>query len=534
MANAETLLKAARSAFRAGDVAAAQELCRALLKTAPSLAEPWIILGNIELRHGSLETAGRLGDRAIALEPGNQFGWLLRCQALLRSGNPGHAFEMANRALATGNCPPTALNGFGAIFLELAKYSAALDLFARAVHGAPDNIGFLYNLAVAERACGCLEDAEHHFDQVIERNPAFHAAYVMRSGLRTQTTERNHVAEMEASIAAGLLHPEREIAIRFALGKECEDLGEYARAMNHLATGADVKRRRLQYDVKTDVMLIDSIVAAFGRERMDALMDGLAAADLTSDDPIFIVGLPRSGTTLVERIVAGHPAVIAAGELSVLPLELERAARRAGATRGEQWIERLSAIDWRSLGQSYSRLAREPGLPRDKRFIDKNPPNFLLCGVIRLVFPKAKIIALRRHPIDSCLALYRTLFDGAVYPYSYDLEDLADYYAAFRRLMLHWRETLPANFFLEVRYEDVVADLEGQSRRILSFLDLEWDQDVLRFHESSAPAPTASAAQVRRPIYSSSIESWRRYAEQLEPLRVRLSTLIPAEELGRA
>jgi hypothetical protein len=223
--------------------------------------------------------------------------------------------------------------------------------------------------------------------------------------------------------------------------------------------------------------------------------------------------------------------VVAAGELAILPLELERAARRAGATGRGQWTELLSAIDWASVGHVYSRLAREPGLSPEKRFIDKNPPNFLLCGVIRLVFPKAKIIALRRDPMDSCLALYKTLFNESAYPFSYDLEDIAEYYAAFRRLMLHWNASLSPDFLLEVRYEDIVADPESQSRRILDFVGLEWDQNVLRFHESDVPAPTASAAQVRQPIYSSSIGSWRRYAQQLSPLRARLSQLIPQHEL---
>jgi hypothetical protein len=336
---------------------------------------------------------------------------------------------------------------------------------------------------------------------------------------------------MEPLLAVGL--PERgEIAVRFALAKECDDLGEHARGFRHLKAGADIQRRRLRYDIRGNVAVMDRVIRAHTMEALSGVETRIDPGSRTSDNPIFVIGLPRSGTTLVERIIAGHAGVVAAGELGTLPNELIRLARLGGVTREGEWVERLDAIDFGALGRAYSRVAREMGIPPESRYTDKYPPNFLFCGVIRLAFPNARIVALRRSPMDACFALYKTLFNKGIYPYSYDLGEVAVYYAAFRRLMGHWRETLPDDFFMEVSYEDVVADLEGQSRRILGFLGLPWEDGVLRFHESDAPATTASAVQVRQPIYASSIGKWRNYAEQLEPLRARLAELLPGEDLG--
>jgi hypothetical protein len=292
-----------------------------------------------------------------------------------------------------------------------------------------------------------------------------------------------------------------------------------------------LQRRRLRYDGKGQVAVVDRII----RSQTSAVLDSLAqrsdAARATFDNPIFIVGLPRSGTTLVERIIGGHSGVFAAGELGTLPSELIRAARNAGVRQEGEWVERLPSIDLAALGHAYSRVARENGIPSGQRVTDKFPPNVLLCGVIRLAFPEAKIIAMRRRPLDVCFALFKTLFNTGIYPYSYDLKEVAEYYAAHHRLNRHWRDALPADRLLEVSYEDLVNDLEGQSRRILRFLDLPWEESVLRFHESSAPTMTASAVQVRRPLYSSAIGRWRHYREQLEPLRARLAELLPTSEL---
>lgn len=424
-----------------------------------------------------------------------------------------------------------ALDEFGLIFSQLGRYTHVLACFRRAVAGDPRSDRHLFNLAVAERTFGDLEASERHCDQVLARNPGFYDAYFIRADLRKQTREHNHIGEMEALVAGGIGNARGEIMVRFALGKECEDVGDHRRAILHINAGAALKRRSLNYNVRGNVAVIDRVIRAQTREVLDAAAARLDPDGVTRDDPIFIVGLPRSGTTLIERIVTGHSRVAAAGELSTLPNELTRAAKAAGITRGGEWVERLDAIDLTFVGRAYSRVSREIGIPDNQRLTDKYPPNFLYCGVIRSSFPNARIIALKRRPMDSCYAMYKQLFDGSFFPYSYDFNDLAEYYAAFRRLMKHWRSALPEDRFLEVSYEDIVADLDGQSRALMGFLGLPWEDDILRFHESKAPVSTASAVQVRQPIYASSIGKWRSYADELEPLRARLAELMPGEEL---
>ena len=351
---------------------------------------------------------------------------------------------------------------------------------------------------------GRLTQAERNCDEAIACDPHYYPAYYLRADLREQSAERNHIAEMEALLRRGIRHGQGEVMLRYAMGKEYEDIGDYARAFHHIAAGAGIHRRAIRYSVQDDIAAIDRIIQTQTRAVLTSASKGHEG-----DDPIFIVGLPRSGTSLAERIVASHSAVSSAGELGAFPAALRR----------------LGVTDPAALGQAYSEAARQYRAVSAGRFIDKFPGNYLNAGAIHAALPRAKIIAIRRDPTDSCFALYKAHFAGN-YPFSYDLGELAAYYAAFDRLMAHWKTVLSPEAFLEVAYEDIVADAAGQSRAILTFLGLPWEDEVLRFHESKNPATTASAVQVRRPIYASSVGKWRHYAEQLAPLRARLDALL--------
>jgi tetratricopeptide (TPR) repeat protein len=529
---ARTTLESAKRSFASGDLAGAERLCRSVINSAPELAGPWIILGDIELHRRRPDAALIWADKAIALEPQNPYGYLVRCQCLIASARLQDAFETAVRAVALKDCPAPALDEFGMIFNQLGRYQHSLDCFRRALAADPGKVEYIYNLAAAERSFGQLDESERHCDQVIARDPHFYHAYFIRADLRRQTREKNHTAEMERLLAAGIKDPRGEIMVRFALGKEYEDIGDYARAFGHFRTGAEMKRKRLRFDIRGYVGVMNRVIRSQTREALDAAAARALSAGVSQDDPIFIVGLPRSGTTLIERIVGSHSRIIAGGELGALSNELTREAHSAGITKAGEWADRLDTIDAASLGKAYSRVARETGIADDRRFTDKNPQNVLYCGAIRMALPNARIIMLKRQAMDSCYAMYKQYFKADSFPYSYDLEDLAQYYAAFRRLIDHWRSALPERQYMEVSYEDIVTDLEGQSRRIIDFLGLPWEGDILRFHESAAPVTTASAVQVRQPIYASSVGKWRNYTAQLEPLRARLAELMPGEDLG--
>ena len=532
LAIAEATLESAKKSFAEGDVAGAERQCRAIIAATPALAGPWIILADIELRRRRPDAALVWADKAITLEPLNPYSYLVRCKSLVAAARLQDAFDTAVDAIAIKSCPAAALDEFGMIFNQLGRHTHTLECFARARAADPGKAEYIYNLAAAERSFGQLEDSERHCDEVIARDPGFYHAYFVRSDVRRQTQEKNHTAEMERLLAAGIKDPRGEIMVRFALAKEYEDIGDYPRAFGHIRVGADMKRKRLRFDIRGYVGVMNRIIRSQTREALDAAAARILPANVSQDDPIFIVGLPRSGTTLIERIVASHSAVTAGGELSTLSNELTRAAHKAGITKAGEWAERLDSIDAATVGKAYSRVAREIGIPDGKRFTDKNPPNVLYCGVMRMALPNARIITLKRRAMDSCYAMYKQYFQADAFPYSYDLDDLAQYYAAFRRLIDHWGSALPEQQYLEIWYEDVVADLESQSRRIIDFLGLDWEDGVLRFYERDAPVTTASAVQVRQPIYASSIGKWRNYATELEPLRARLAELLPGEDLG--
>jgi tetratricopeptide (TPR) repeat protein len=509
---------AAQSAFMRGDLAAAERLCVDVLSRAPGDSRPWSLLSETALRRGRPDAAIVAAEKAVALDGRDPMARLMRAKCLALDGRVAEAQEAAELGVRLAGGSSAALDGLGAIFSMIGRYDRARDLFQAAVAAAPRDPQPLYNLAAAERMMGRLEEAEAHCDQVIARDRRHALAYYLRADLREQTADRNHIAEMEALLCAGPRNPQSEVLIRFALGKECEDLGRYAQAFRHIKAGAELHRRSLRYDVGDDVARIDRFIRAKGPF-------AAAAGGFAGDDPIFIVGLPRSGTTLVERIVAAHSAVASAGELGAFPAELRKAAG------GRDWTDRSDAIDWASLGQAYCRAARQRQPAPSPRLIDKFPGNYLYCGAIQAALPRARIIAVRRGPLDSCFSLYKAHFAGA-WPFSYDLDEMATYYAAFRRLMDHWMETLPAQALLEVAYEDIVADFPGTSRRIVAFLDLPWEDGVLRFHGSLAPSATASAVQVRRPLYASSVGKWRNYAQELEPLRRRLRQLLPNDAIA--
>jgi tetratricopeptide (TPR) repeat protein len=371
---------------------------------------------------------------------------------------------------------------------------------------APADPEVLYNWATALTAIGRLEDAERTLDRVLALNPDDGDAYYNRATLRRQTPQRNHVAVLEARSGHPPTDPGARLAIDFALAKELEDLGQYPRAFAALRRGADLRRQLLSYRVEDDVATMASIAAAFGAGYL-----AQAQVGCMDDRPIFIVGLPRSGTTLVDRILSSHSAVYSRGESSDLAAVVMR--HGAPARSKEDLIARTAAARPAAIGADY--CARLPAVEA-ARIVDKTPLNFLYVGLLRAALPRARIIHVRRQPLEVCYAIYKTLFRMA-YPFSYSLEDLGAYYLAYRRLMAHWRATDPTGM-LEVEYEDLVLNQEAVTRRLVDYCGLPWQSACLAFEQNAQPTLTASAAQVRQPIYRSSLDRTRVYAAELEPL----------------
>lgn len=488
--------------------------------STPARAPPREQPGDIArlLRSGDRESLELgLARVRLALErsPLNHGLLLARAQCLLALGRLREARDAA--AEAQRNAPSNSLywDAVATAFSRAGEQWRAMEAYQRALQLAPNDPRILFNRAAVRRFVGELELAESDYDSVIHLEPKDYEAYKNRSDLRVQTEARNHTAELEALLQREHLPWPGEVQLRYALAKEYEDLGRYASAFEHLARGSRLRRQHLRYDVGIDEQTVAWIIEAFPAS--PSFAPAKTRASTSDAQPIFIVGMPRSGSTLVDRILDSHPQVTSAGELPCFAQAMTDAVRRrcrVPAGRREL-VSNSAALEFAALGHEYLTRARSAGA-EGERFTDKMPLNYLYCGLIRRALPRARIVHVTRSPMAACYAMYKTLFDGG-YPFSYDQTELGRYYSAYRRLMAHWRSTLP-DAIHELRYEDLIADQEGESRRLLEFCGLEWHEDCLAFHRNPSPATTASAAQIRQPLYASSVEQWRHYERQLRPL----------------
>jgi tetratricopeptide (TPR) repeat protein len=465
------------------------------------------------------------GEGAVLIEAARLH--VMRAQCLVALGRHADARDAAAVAEALAPADASIADAAGGAYSFSGDQVRALQAYERAVDLAPDNPHFLFNRATVRRFLGQLAAAEADYDRVIAAKPDDIEAYKNRSDLRKQTVDNNHIAELEGLAARGFADWRSEAQIRYALAKEHEDLGNFAISFEHLRRGAAKRREHLRYDVSNDVATVDWIIEAFPVVTRPPVAARQAAASRPvqsepNESPIFIVGLPRSGTTLVDRILSSHSDVASAGELNDWALALVDAVRRASGVAQsprKDLVARSAHVDFAALGRDYLRRARAV-VPGVVRFTDKMPLNYLYCGLIHRALPAAKIVHVTRHPLASGYAMYKTLFkDG--YPFSYDLGDIGRYYIAYRRLMAHWHALLPGVIY-ELEYERLVADQIGETRKLLAHCELDWQDACVDFHRNAAATTTASASQIREPLYDTSVAQWRHYEKQLKPLHDQL------------
>ena len=493
------------SLLRVRRAAAAEKLARDLTERCDS-AEAHILLGRALQQQGRIEGALQAADTARSRANGHPGATLFAIECLLQTENYHRGIDELRSLELRSRSHCRLLQDIGNLYSHLNLHRDAERCYGRAAGLAPGDSRALYNWSTCLTALGRMEDAEQTLDRVVSLAPEDHDAYYNRSTLRRQTLERNHVPELQSALSMAS-SPAARVALGYALAKELEDLGRWPESFAALRTAADTRRRVLSYRVEHDVATMAQIAWTFDAD----FCRPAARAGFDSRRPIFIVGLPRSGTTLVDRILSSHSQVESRGESSDLALAVMRFAGPAGDR--STLVQRAAKSDPRELGRSFcARLPRTDAA----RVIDKTPLNFLYMGLVAAALPQATLIHVRRSPLDVCYAMYKTLFRMA-YPFSYDLSDLASYYSAYAALMQHWRDTLGPRL-VEVDYEVLVADQGRTTRRLLEACDLPWEDACLEFHRNESPSLTASAAQVRQPLYNSSVGSWRRYEQELQPL----------------
>ena len=503
--------------LRSGKVSQAWRICQELIEHAPDLEATHYLVSKTALQIGNASLALEHADASLKLTDKAAMH-LQRAQCLMALGEREATRQAVQSAVERATNDVAALVVAGSILNKCEDVVGALKIFRQAEQLEPDNDSVLFNVATSLRFLGELEEAETIIDRVISNCPDNHQSVLFRADLRKQTPDNNHIEELEQRIAKGANDWKGEMNLYYALAKEAEDVGEYEKSFTALSHGSAVRRGHLDYGIERDIAVLDDIREHYADEASCSGNDGYDA-----HGPIFIVGMPRTGTTLLERILAGHSEVTSAGELHDFSSELVKEVARVndGKPPAKSAIVAASLeIDFARLGKNYIDAARQAVNGSHAWVIDKLPFNFLYCGLIHRALPNAKIIHMTRNPMDTCYAVFKTLF-GQAYPFSYDLDELATYYIAYRRLMDHWHEVMPGSI-IDFAYENVVANTEHESRRLMDHCGLRWEPECLEFHTSHNASTTASAAQVRQPIYSSSVQKWRNYEQQLALLSTRL------------
>jgi tetratricopeptide (TPR) repeat protein len=487
----------------------AKELALQLTEKYLDNVDCWIMLSRACLGLVQFPQALDASEKAVEQGPSHPVARLLFIDSLLRCGRTNEAFEAAKVLELDRKNDPVVVRRLGNFCTRTNRHADAARLYERARVLDPTNPALVYNLVGAHIALGDLDKAVALLDGLLLRDPREFDAYYTRATLRKWSPEHNHVAAMEKVLANTPAGGWAEAALCFAVAKELEDMGEWQRSFVFLVRGADARRRTLTYDLSIDISMMDDV-----RHEFDESFFARPTSGYRDRSPIFVLGMPRSGTTLVDRILSSHSKVGSVGESKEFSEAIGRCSR--GIT-GHEIVEVTEAkqLDSGILGADFCR-AVDGLLPGRERLLDKTPRNFMYLGMIAKALPNASIVHVRRRPVDSCYAVYKTLFRDAYY-FSYDLTELGRYYLGYLQLMDHWRRMLPGRF-LDVDYEDLVANQEVVSRRVISFCGLDWEEACLSFEKNASPSLTASAAQVRQPIYKSSVALSRHYERELEPL----------------
>jgi tetratricopeptide (TPR) repeat protein len=520
-------LDAARQALAARDFPRAHALCIDCLQRQPASAEALFLLGVLAAEHENFAKAITVIDRALALDPENAEFHAQRARCLLPLQRPRDALEAARRGLVCG--PRDALT-FDTLAVALTRAGAqdeAVAPFREACRLAPAISGYRYNLGAALQFVGAFAGAEAAYRATLEINPLEYRAWSALSQVARDGLGAVDQARLLAQLRRSPLDVDASLHLHHALAAQREREDRHVEALELLGEGKAGKRATLRYESSRDAELF--------RAAMQADPGMPASAPCSSAEPIFIVGLPRTGTTLVERILSSHPRVFAAGELTHFSVAVKRCVQTPGRhVLDAETLIAAGGHPLRGVGEAYLDSTR-PRTGQTERFIDKMPLNVFYAGLIHRTLPRAKIICLRRHPLDSCLSNYRQLFatSFSYYHYAYDLGDCARYWLGFDALCRHWRETL-GDSWTEVHYEEVVDDVEGQARRLLAHCGLDWDPACIDFHRNTAPVATASSVQVRQPLYRSAVGRWRRYGGALQPLRDVLGEAVAVWDAERA
>jgi tetratricopeptide (TPR) repeat protein len=499
-------LSKANRQFERGQYADAIASYRDFIERFPDHADAMNNLGAALCKLGIYGEAEERFRRSIEIAPDNSDAHANLGNLLRWTGRVSESEVALRLALKLNPRSPNARAGLGFTLLLLGRLRESKARFAKVLKSSPRHADALFGLGQIARLDGQFDEARAKFERALESEPLMPGPWAALAGIRKMTkADVEWFAGAEKIIAAGV-PPIDEVDLRFAMGKYCDDIEDYDRAFENYRLGNTLlKNMAPKYERAERKRFVDDMVRAHTLESCRVIQKGASSSDV----PVFVIGMMRSGTTLAEQIVASHPLARGVGELSFWSdAAREHASAVRDGTLGEEERTALAAA-------YLQRLESDAGAVR--RIVDKATVNSDHVGLIHSVFPRARFIYLQRDPIDTCLSCYFQRFSLSL-NFTMDLSDLAHYYREHRRLIAHWRSVLPPEVFLDVSYSELVIDQEGVTARMLKFLGLEWDARCLNFHETKRSVVTASFWQVRQKMYNSSLGRWQHYKKFIRPL----------------
>ncbi len=476
--------------------------------------EGHFLVGLIALEMKDNKTAMSAFGSVTQLQPEHGAAWANMARMYMVAGQPLRADAALEKAVQRSDGNPVVLDLIGTVYGLLGDQEEAAAWNDKAVQGNPESVQFLVNQANNHMFLGRLDEAETVLNKVLGLHPGNPNAHWLLSNVR-KATDREHVDKLNELVKHEYENPRALAFLYYGLGKELEDLEAWDEAFEAFSNGAAARRKTIDFDEAAEQKMFDAFANTFTAE-------WLASGDAGHDDPspIFVVGQPRTGTTLVERIITSHSQVHSAGELKQFGNSVRRLSNYAEPVRYSARLAQVAAeIEPHKIGRAYMASSRKfrGDLPR---FVDKLPPNYLYIPLILKALPNAKIVHLRRNPMDACFSSFKQLFADA-YPHSYDQAEMARHHARYYHLMATYRERFPGRFF-DISYEETARDLEPNARALIDYLELPWEDACLEFHKQKAAVTTASAVQVRKPAHTKSIGRWMRYEDQLQVMRETL------------
>jgi tetratricopeptide (TPR) repeat protein len=512
------VLLASLDMLHEGKLIKAEQLCRGFMQKNPQHIEGMRLLADIAIRHGVLEDAEFLLESAVAFDPDHQRARIDYVQALSKRQRYQQASEEAKALLEASPENPQFQSLYAIQSMQLGDYQTALDLFDQILERIPHDPVTHVSKGHALKTGGKTAEAVSAYQAAIDSQPMHCDAWYSLANLKTYRFDDDQIHTMLELDRNPHLAGQDRVYLQFALGKAFEDKNEFDKSFFHYSKGNDIKRNQVQYRADGTSRECEEQIAACTPDTFKHV------SGHDAPDPIFIVGLPRAGSTLLEQILSSHSQIDGTLELpNVLSIsgKLRRLGQREGNHRYPEILNDLTPETLRELGEEYIRDTRihRLGAPF---FIDKMPNNFRHVGLIRLMLPNAKIIDARRDPMACCFSGFKQLFaEGQLF--SYSLDDIGRYYKDYVKLMAHWDEVIPG-YVLRVQHEDVVADLETQVTRMLDFCGVPFEESCLEFHKTERNVRTPSSEQVRQPIFSTALEQWKNYEPWLGPLKQALGS----------